>query len=131
LGFGLLLLLAIIGLLILDEVIMVGERSPWEVLEDAIITLMGEYPDKPTTVLARILQLLLLVFGTLVFGTIVGKTSSLFVTRALAQEKFMKEFKNHVIICNWNDKAPSIIHQLIKGNNGNPMDIVVVSAASL
>ena len=57
LGFGLLLLLAIIGLLILDEVFMVGERSPWEVLENAIITLMGEYPDKPTTVLGRILQL--------------------------------------------------------------------------
>jgi len=131
LGFGLLLLLTIIGLLIWNEVVIVSERSPWEVLEDAIITLMGEYPDKPTTVLARILQLLLLVFGTLVFGTVVGKVSSIFVTSALAQEKCMKEFKNHVIICNWNDKAPGIIHQLIQGNNGNAMDIVIVSSASL
>jgi voltage-gated potassium channel len=131
LGFSLLLLLTIIGLLIWDEMMVVSERSSWEVLENAIITLMGEYPDKPTTVLGRILQLLLLVFGTLVFGTIVGKTSSLFVTRALAQEKFMKEFKNHVIICNWNDKASAIIHQIIKGNNGNAMDIVIVSAGSM
>lgn len=131
LSLALLFLFAIIGLLIWDEVIVVSERSSWEVLENVIITLMGEYPDKPTTVLGRILQLFLLVFGTLVFGTIVGKMSSVFVTRALAEEKLMKEFKNHVIICNWNDKAGGIIRQLIQGNNGNQMDIVVVSGSAI
>ncbi len=68
LSLGFLFLFAIVGLLIWDEVIVVSQRSPWEVLEDVIITLMGEYPDKPATVLGRILQLFLLVFGTLVFG---------------------------------------------------------------
>lgn len=131
LSLAFLFLCAVVGLLIWDEVIIVSQRSSWEVLENVIITLMGEYPDKPTTVLGRILQLFLLVFGTLVFGTIVGKISSFFVTRALAEEKLMKEFTNHIIICNWNDKAGGIIRQLIEGNNGNSMDIVVVSASAV
>jgi len=122
-------LLGIIGLLILYEVFLIPEQSLWDVLENVLITLMGEYPEKPRSVIGRVLQLLLLIFGTFIFGTFVGKISSFFITSALAKEKKMKQFKNHIIICNWNDKAPRIIEQLIEGNQKKPLDIVVISAS--
>lgn len=122
-------LVGLITLLLWSEGALASREAAWEVLENAIITLMGEYPDKPHTITGRVLQLLLLVFGTFAFGAIVGKISSFFVTRALWQEKAVKHFNDHIIICNWNEKAPAIVHQLLEANQGHPRDIVIISAS--
>jgi voltage-gated potassium channel len=131
---ALLLLASLIALLLWTEGALTSPAKSWQVLEAAIITLMGEYPDKPTTIPGRIIQLILLVFGTFAFGAIVGKTSSFFITRALSQETVMKSFKDHIIICNWNDKAPAVIRQLLEENNlkenkDEHRDIVIISAS--
>ncbi|MEN9217021.1 MAG: NAD-binding protein [Gloeomargarita sp. HHBFW_bins_162] len=111
-----------------------GFASPdaaWQILSNALITLVGEYPDQPKTILGQVVQLVLLLFGTFVFGAIVGKFSSFFVTQALLQEKRMQVFNDHIIICNWNEKAPAVIHQLLQGNQKHPRDIVVISASEI
>jgi voltage-gated potassium channel len=123
------LLLGLITLLLWSEGTFASRGVVWESLENAIITLMGEYPDKPKTIVGRIVQLLLLVFSTFAFGAIVGKVSSFFVTRALQQENAVKQFNDHIIICNWNDKAPAIVNQLLEANQEVPKDIVVISAS--
>jgi voltage-gated potassium channel len=127
----LLTLLTILALFLWSE----GDTPPsyrfWDGLENAIIALMGEYPDRPTTPIGRVLQLLLLMFGTFIFGAISGKVSSVFVTRALIQEVIVRQFTNHIIICNWNSKATSIIYQLLEGNKKQPIEIVVVSATAV
>jgi voltage-gated potassium channel len=125
----LLVLACLIGLLYWAERSLAPEMGFWGVLENAIIVLMGEYPDKPSSALGRVAQLVLLVFGTLMFGAIVGKISSFFVTHALWKEKAMKSFKDHLIICNWNPKAPGIIRQLLDANHESSRDIVVISAS--
>jgi|GEM_PF-1738729 len=126
-----LVLASVITLLLWSEGAWVSGKKTWTVLENALITLMGEYPDKPHTFTGQILQLLLLVFGTFAFGAIVGKVASVFVTQALAQEKWVKAFRDHIIICNWNEKAPAIVHQLLATNQKHPRDIVVISAAAI
>ncbi|PSR16607.1 hypothetical protein C8255_17000 [filamentous cyanobacterium CCP3] len=123
------LLVGLIALLLWSEGTFASKGAAWESLENAIITLMGEYPDKPKTIVGRIVQLLLLVFSTFAFGAIVGKVSSFFVTRALQQENAVKQFNDHIIICNWNDKAPTIVNQLLEANQESPKDIVVISAS--
>lgn len=123
------LLVFLITLLLWSEGAFASKQTSWEILENAVIALMGEYPDKPRTITGRILQLLLLVFGTFAFGAIVGKISSFFVTRALLQEKALKHFTDHIIICNWNEKAPAVLHQLLEANKGLPRDIVIISAS--
>lgn len=123
------LLVGLIALLLWSEGTFASKGAAWESLENAIITLMGEYPDKPKTIVGRIVQLLLLVFSTFAFGAIVGKISSFFVTRALQQENAVKQFNDHIIICNWNDKAPTIVNQLLEANQESPKDIVVISAS--
>ncbi|MFQ4139938.1 potassium channel family protein [Nodosilinea sp. PGN35] len=120
---------AVVGLLLWQEGRGTSGTVPWEVLENIVITLMGEYPDKPKSPVGRVVQLLLLIFGTFIFGAISGKISSVFVTRALRSEAPVSVFKDHIIICNWNDKAAGIIDQLVEGNKDNPIDIVVVAAS--
>ncbi|APB35206.1 Ion transport 2 domain protein [Gloeomargarita lithophora Alchichica-D10] len=105
--------------------------TAWEVFTNILITLVGEYPDKPKTILGQIFQLLLLLFGTFIFGAIVGKFSSFFVTQALLQEENMQVFNDHIIVCNWNEKAPTVIHQLLQGNQQHPRHIVVISASEI
>ncbi len=130
-GGPILFLLVLIGLLAWWE----GAFSAWgaflTVLETSLITLVGEYPDQPESPGGRVAQLLLLLSGTLVLGTIVGKISSLFVTSALHKEKKMPKFSNHIIICNWNSKAPSIIQQLLDATDSMHKDIVVVTATDV
>jgi len=43
----------------------------------------------------------------------------------------MQVFNDHIIICNWNEKAPAVIHQLLQGNQKQPRDIVVISASEI
>ena len=125
------LVAALILLLAFAEGAFSGDGSLWGVLEGAIITLMGEYPDPATTSSGRLVQLLLLASGTLVLGTIVGKISSLFVTHALQRDVSMKKFSDHIIICNWNNKAPSVIRQLAVSAGDESRDIVVVSSSEI
>jgi voltage-gated potassium channel len=122
-------LTGLIGLLMWSEGAFVSREATWDSLENALISLMGEYPDKPKTTSGRVAQLLLLVFGTFTFGAIVGKVSSVFVTHALVKEKALKQFSDHIIICNWNEKAPFILHQLLEGHRRHPRDIVIISAS--
>lgn len=127
----LLLLIGVIGLLLWSEGALGPGDAFWSGLENALIALMGEYPDKPSTVIGRILQLFLLIFGTFIFGAIIGRVSSFFVTRALWEQASVKSFRNHIIVCNWNAKAIAIIHQLLEGNRGRTIDIVIVSASEI
>ncbi|WP_416669788.1 potassium channel family protein [Egbenema bharatensis] len=124
-----LLLVGLITLLLWSEGTFASRAAAWESLENALITLMGEYPDKPKTIVGRVVQLLLLIFSTFAFGAIVGKISSFFVAQALQQENAVKQFNDHIIICNWNDKAPAIVNQLLETNQEYPKDIVVISAS--
>ena len=103
------------------------ELTYFEELENSMIVVMGEYPDKPRSVSARIFQLVLLGFGVLLLGTVVGKISSIFVTHALKTGRKMKKYNDHIIICNWNENAESVIRQLINSNLGTSLDILVLS----
>ncbi|MEA3450573.1 MAG: NAD-binding protein [Bacteroidota bacterium] len=102
----------------------------FDVIENSIIILMGEYPDKPVSTESRIIQLILLIFGTLLFGAIIGKVSSLFVLKSL-KERNMSNLQNHFIICNWNKKAKSIIEQLQKANKNSNSKIIVISTSEI
>lgn len=100
----------------------------YDEFENSAIALLGEYPDRPKSLVARIFQLVLLAFGVLIFGYIVSRVSSVFVAISLKKVK-MGNYKDHIIICNWNDDAPRIIEQLMKSQPNR--DIVVISADSV
>lgn len=102
----------------------------YDIIESTIVILMGEYPGKAISLTSRILQLILLVFGTVAFGAIVGKMSSLFVLKA-SKVKNKSNLKNHYIICNWNSNGKNIIKQLQKANKKSSCKIVVISLSEI
>lgn len=97
-------------------------------LQNATITIMGEYPEKPHSTIAKLYQLFLLAVGVLLLGTIVGKISSIFVTKKLTERRKMN-FKNHIVICNWNNNAKTIIEQLRASNE--IVDVVIATTSIL
>ena len=102
-----------------------------DVIENTIIAMLGEYPDKPHSFIARVLQLMWFAFSVVIFGLVVGKISSLFVTYSLNQRDKMKDFQNHIVICNWNQRGEEIVRQLFESHVNNSLDVVVLSAAPL
>ena len=61
-----------------------------EVTENTVITMLGEYPDKPRSLIARSLQLLWFAFSVLIFGLVVGTISSKFINYSLNQKGEIK-----------------------------------------
>ncbi|AFY62047.1 TrkA family potassium uptake protein [Synechococcus sp. PCC 6312] len=123
-------LVGLVGLLLWTEG-ATSQDQAWELLENVIITLLGEYPDRPKTLTGQVLQLLLFIFGTFVFGAVIGRVSSFFVMRSLQRKTIMKQFQDHIIICNWNLKAVAILQQLIEANKQHQREIVIISTADV
>jgi voltage-gated potassium channel len=131
--FRIILVLGLLSLIFMKYWFEIGSNPNaglWDALENSFVVLTGEYPSRPSSLGGRIVQLILLIFGTLIFGAIVGKISSFFVTKALNKEKFVGNFNDHIIICNWNSKAPAIIKQLQAGFT-TAKDIVVISSSDI
>ena len=102
-----------------------------DVIENTIIAMLGEYPDKPHSFIARALQLMWFAFSVVIFGLVVGKISSLFVTYSLKQREKMEDFKNHIVICNWNQQGEEIVRQLFESHVNDSLEVVVVSASPI
>jgi voltage-gated potassium channel len=45
--------------------------------------------------------------------------------------KKIKQYSNHIIICNWNDKAATVIEQLLNCKPKNPYKVVVITQKAL
>jgi voltage-gated potassium channel len=62
-------------------------------------------------------------------GAIVGKISSVFVTKSLLQRNKMKKYKHFVVVCNWNTKAPGIVSELLQADEA--LNVVVVHTGAV
>lgn len=101
----------------------------WTVVERILIVLSGEYPGEPSSITARILQVILLLSSTLIVSAIIGKFSATFVLKSLIGRKKMQLYKNFVVICNWNQKALYIISELLQSDK--ELQIVVAHGSEL
>lgn len=123
-------LVGLVGLLLWIEGANSQDQA-WELLENVIITLLGEYPDRPKTLTGQVLQLLLFIFGTFAFGAVIGRISSFFVINSLERKTTMGQFRDHLIICNWNPKAVAVLYQLLEANKQHQREIVIISTVDV
>jgi voltage-gated potassium channel len=86
----------------------------YDEIENGLILVMGQYTDKPKSMVARGFQLSFFLMGVLIFGYFVGRISSLFVINVFTKGDL--KLKNHIIICNWNKNATRVVEQLLKAN---------------
>jgi voltage-gated potassium channel len=76
-----------------------------------LVFFMGEYGDTPATPLGQVMSLVLFIFGILVGVTIIGKIASLFVDLKL-ENKMPRDLEDHIVMCNWNERADRIIREI-------------------
>ncbi len=80
----------------------------------AVYLFSGLDSGQPTTTVGKITVTLILVLSLGIVGIFTGTVASIFVERRIGGRRFMppKRLKNHVVICNWNEKGINIIREL-------------------
>jgi voltage-gated potassium channel len=80
----------------------------------AVYLFSGLDSGQPATTAGRITATLILVLSLGIVGVFTGTVASIFVERRIGGRRFMppKRLKDHVLICNWNEKGINIIREL-------------------
>jgi voltage-gated potassium channel len=80
----------------------------------AVYLFSGLDSGQPATTAGKITVTLILVLSLGIVGIFTGTVASIFVERRMGGRRFMppKRLKDHVVICNWNEKGIKIIEEL-------------------
>lgn len=86
-------------------------RCFWNI---AVYLFSGLDSGQPETTAGKITVTLILVLSLGIVGVFTGTVASIFVERRIGGRRFMppKRLKDHVVICNWNEKGIKIIEEL-------------------
>ena len=90
------------------------------------MTTVGYGDMAPTTIGGRILAIIIMFFGISLIAIITGTISSIFTTKKIMEGKGLGKitFKNHTLICGWNNNISNLIELLIRSNTH---DIVLIN----
>ncbi len=97
-------------------------RSFWST---AVYVLSGLENREPRTPIGRAGLAVLLFAGVGMLGSITGKFASMFIL--YREKKMPKDLEDHIIICNWNNRAESLIRELHSSEAIPDVDIVVIT----
>jgi voltage-gated potassium channel len=86
-------------------------RCFWNI---AVYLFSGLDSGQPATTAGKITVTLILVLSLGIVGIFTGTVASIFVERRIGGRRFMppKRLRDHVVICNWNEKGINIIQEL-------------------
>jgi len=103
----------------------------WSSIWSAFFTMVSAdfVEAKPTTFLGKIIVTFLIFFGIAFVSTVTATFATVMVINKMKEGKGMKsiKFKNHIIICGWNNRARSIVEEIIELSKENPKPIVIVA----
>jgi len=103
----------------------------WYVL--VTITTIGYGDITPTTVPGRLIAMIIMIGGIVVFGTVSGKIASMLFERQRKKDRgllTMNRKKGHFIICGWQEGMDEILDGILGANPDLfPADIVLVNLA--
>jgi len=103
----------------------------WYVL--VTITTIGYGDITPTTVPGRLIAMIIMIGGIVVFGTVSGKIASMLFEHQQRKDRgllTMNRKKGHFIICGWQEGMDEILDGILGANlDLYPSDIVLVNSA--
>ncbi len=93
------------------------------------ITTVGYGDIVPTTFWGRIIGIIFIFMGFIIFSTFTAFIASTFVDRKIKEMKGLNKikFKNHIIICGWNNSAHKMLEFLNSKSEKFTPDIVLVN----
>jgi uncharacterized protein len=90
-----------------------------------IVYLLSGFEITPITTGGKISALMLLIGGMGILGTVVGNIASIFMKEGV--EKMPNNVKQHIAICNWNNRGITVIEELHHPSAEPDTDIVVLT----
>ncbi len=97
------------------------------------ITTIGYGDIVPVTVPGRLIAIIIMISGVIVFGAVSGQIASMLFDRQQKKDKGLLKLKNkkgHFIICGWKPDMDAMIHGILAANlDMVPSDIVLVNTA--
>ncbi len=98
------------------------------------MTTVGYGDISPTTIVGRVLGIVLLLFGVIAFAAVSGKVASVLFDRQLKKDRGrvqLKKISKHFIICGWKYGFERILEGILNSNPELTLDkIVLINTAS-
>ncbi|MBW1801350.1 MAG: NAD-binding protein [Deltaproteobacteria bacterium] len=93
------------------------------------ITTVGYGDLVPSSRLAKIFALMIILSGPALLSLITASVASILVERKIREGKGLESVKdkNHIIICGWNDNGEKVIEGVLQQTKGTPQKLVLVN----
>ncbi len=93
------------------------------------LTTVGYGDISPTTPGGRMVAIIIMFFGIGLLGILSATLASILISRKIREEKGMNtfNFKDHIIICEWNHRARAIIRELRADPENEDMPVVLIA----
>ena len=127
----LLIFLGSIGLYFLEKRINENFVSVSQSFWSCIVYVFSGFENRaPITSIGKLISIFIFIIGVSVFGIISGRFAAFFVEKALKKENAMpKNLKEHIVICNWNERGETIVKELHAADHF--VDITILTDADI
>jgi voltage-gated potassium channel len=99
-----------------------------DALWSVVIYLISGFEDRmPITQAGRAITILTMIGGAAALTFVTGSVAALLTRHGLETNKMPKRMSGHFVICNWDLRAFTIIHELRNIEPGDPIPIVVLA----
>jgi len=99
-------------------------ESYWSII---VYVLSGFEDRPPITTGGRFMSVVVFIFSLSLFGIVTGKIASFFIINKLGGKKMPKNLKDHIVICNWNERGDKLVKELYKGAPEKQIIVITTS----
>jgi voltage-gated potassium channel len=108
-----------------------GSKGIFDAIYWAVVTLttVGYGDIVPTSKVAKIFALMIILSGPALLSLITASIASVFVERKIKEGKGLESIKDkgHIVLCGWNENGESVIEAVLIQTQGSPVKIVLVN----
>ena len=123
-----------ISLHLLESSVNKGVANFFDAIYWAVIsmTTTGYGDIAPTTVAGRIVAIIVVVSGLLLFSMVTATVASVFVEKKIREGKGLEtvKSKDHIVLCGWNNNAEEFIEGLLRSMTAKKLALVLVNELS-
>jgi voltage-gated potassium channel len=103
-----------------------GDAIYWAIIS---MTTTGYGDITPTTAGGRVVAAVVVLSGLLLLSIITARVASVFVENKIREGKGLEtiKFKNHVLLCGWNNHAEEVIESLLRSTPGKKLLLALVN----
>ncbi|MCG8604031.1 ion channel [bacterium] len=95
----------------------------------ATVTTVGYGDISAQTLGGRVVSIVVMIFGIGILGLFTATIASIFVERKMKEDRGMRsfDFENHIIICEWNQRAKDVINELRMDKRTQEAPIILIA----